>query len=90
MHTGLPPPALRRENERSLDKKLMGTTVPGRRTVTDDYFQLVREFPVRPIRGRAEYETAGRMLNRLLGRPDGKLTSGARLPRCPGPAGCGL
>jgi antitoxin component HigA of HigAB toxin-antitoxin module len=48
------------------------------RAIADDYFQLVREFPLRPIRGRTEYELAGRMLNRLLGRPDGKLTSGER------------
>jgi antitoxin component HigA of HigAB toxin-antitoxin module len=48
------------------------------RTTTDDYFQLVHEFPLRPIRGRAEYELAGRMLNRLLGRPNGKLTRGER------------
>jgi antitoxin component HigA of HigAB toxin-antitoxin module len=55
----------------------MSATIKTRIT-TDDYFQLVRAFPLRPIRGRAEYEVAGRILNRLLGRPDGKLTSGER------------
>jgi antitoxin component HigA of HigAB toxin-antitoxin module len=48
------------------------------RAVTDDYFQLVRVFPLRPIRSRMEYEAAGKMLNRLLGRPGGKLTAGER------------
>jgi len=48
------------------------------RTITDDYFKLVRAFPLRPIRDEAEYEVAGKMLNRLLGRPDGKLTDGER------------
>ena len=48
------------------------------RKVEDDYFELVRAFPLRPIRGNAEYEQAGKVLNRLLGRPDGKLTDGER------------
>ena len=48
------------------------------RRVEDDYFELVRAFPLRPIRGNAEYEQAGKVLNRLLGRPDGKLTDGER------------
>src|SRR5262245_40361431 len=48
------------------------------RAVGDDYYKLVRAFPLRPIRNRAEYEQAGNVLNRLLGRPDGKLTEGER------------
>ena len=30
------------------------------------------------MHGEEEYEQAGKMLNRLLGRPDGKLTAGER------------
>jgi HTH-type transcriptional regulator / antitoxin HigA len=48
------------------------------RAITDDYFKLVRAFPLRPIRSSDEYEQAGKALNRLLGRPDGKLTEGER------------
>jgi HTH-type transcriptional regulator / antitoxin HigA len=44
----------------------------------DDYFDLVRAFPLRPIRGEGEHEQAGKVLNRLLGRPSGRLTSGER------------
>jgi hypothetical protein len=53
----------------------MNATSKGR-TETEDYFQLVRAFPLRPIRNRAQYESAGRLLNRLLGRPTGRLTVG--------------
>jgi antitoxin component HigA of HigAB toxin-antitoxin module len=48
------------------------------RKVADEYFELVRAFPLRPIRDADEYEQAGKALNRLLGRPDGKLTDGER------------
>ena len=54
------------------------STMTKSRRVEDDYFELVRAFPLRPIRGNAEYEQAGKVLNRLLGRPDGKLTDGER------------
>lgn len=54
------------------------STMSKGRAVTDDYFKLVRTFPLRPIRGHAEYDEAGKALNRLLGRPDGKLTPGER------------
>src|ERR1700674_3966003 len=48
------------------------------RAVGDVYLNLVRTFPLRPIRDAAEYEQAGKILNRLLGRPDGKLAAGER------------
>lgn len=48
------------------------------RAVRDDYLQLVQSFPLRPIRSAKEYELAGRVLNRLLGRPGGKFTVGER------------
>lgn len=51
-------------------------SISSRRAVTDDYFKLVRAFPLRPVRGEVEYEQAGKVLNRLLGRADGKLTAG--------------
>jgi HTH-type transcriptional regulator / antitoxin HigA len=46
--------------------------------VGDDYMKLVRAFPLRPIRTVAEHEAAGRILNRLMGRPGGQLTAGER------------
>lgn len=54
------------------------TTLSHGRAVADDYFKLVRAFPLRPIRDDSEYELAGKTLNRLLGRPDGNLTDGER------------
>jgi len=45
---------------------------------TDDYFRLVRAFPLRAIRNQPDYDEAGRILNRLLGRPGGELTDGER------------
>jgi HTH-type transcriptional regulator / antitoxin HigA len=53
----------------------MSTTMRSR-AVTDDYFKRVRAFPLRPIRSQYEYDQAGKILNRLLGRPDGKLAGG--------------
>lgn len=49
-----------------------------RKSVTDDYFELVKTFPLRPIRNATDYEEAGKVLNRLLGRPGGRLTAGER------------
>jgi hypothetical protein len=40
------------------------------RAIADDYFKLVRAFPLRPIRNQDEYDEAGKVLNRLLGRVD--------------------
>jgi len=52
------------------------TKQPRGRVVGDVYLKLVRTFPLRPIRDGAEYEEAGRILNRLLGRPGRKLAAG--------------
>lgn len=49
-----------------------------KRAAGDDYFELVKTFPLRPIRKATDYEEAGRVLNRLLGRPNGRLTAGER------------
>jgi HTH-type transcriptional regulator / antitoxin HigA len=54
------------------------STTSKARAVADDYFKLVRAFPLRPIRSQTEYDQAGTVLNRLLGRRDGKLTPGER------------
>lgn len=57
---------------------ILTTKVSKSRPASDDYFKLVRAFPLRPIRDAGEYEQAGKVLNRLLGRPGGELTSGER------------
>lgn len=44
--------------------------------IEDDYLELVREFPLRPIRSKAELNLAIAILDRLVGRDD--LTPGQR------------
>lgn len=61
----------------TISKGRAASTSSGR-AVRDDYFKLVRAFPLRLIGGEVEYQQAGRVLNRLLGRPNGKLTAGER------------
>ena len=56
----------------------MSTAISRCRATPDDYLKLVRTFPLRPIRNADEYELAGKVLNRLLGRPGGKLSEGER------------
>jgi HTH-type transcriptional regulator / antitoxin HigA len=48
-----------------------GTTSPA---VGDDYLDLVKQFPLRPIRSQTEMKQAGDILDRLVGRDD--LTPG--------------
>ena len=43
---------------------------------SDDYLELVRRFPLRPIRSEAEMHEAGELLDRYVGRDD--LTPGQR------------
>jgi antitoxin component HigA of HigAB toxin-antitoxin module len=45
---------------------------------TDVYLELVKAFPLKVLRAPAEYEEAVKVLSRLLGRPDGKLSAGER------------
>lgn len=45
-------------------------------TVGDDYLDLIKEFPLRPIRSKEEFSAAGAILDRLIGRED--LTPGQR------------
>jgi hypothetical protein len=51
-------------------------TIP--HTASDDYLDLVRAFPLRAIRSDADFAEAKRILARLLGRPDGRLSPGQR------------
>jgi HTH-type transcriptional regulator / antitoxin HigA len=44
--------------------------------VSDDYLDLVRKFPLRPLRLKNEHAAAKQMLDHLVGRPD--LTPGQR------------
>jgi len=44
--------------------------------VADDYLELVRRFPLRPIRGQADYDQAVEILKSLVGRADDGLTIG--------------
>jgi HTH-type transcriptional regulator/antitoxin HigA len=43
---------------------------------TGSYLALVREFPLRPIRGKKEYEQAAAVLDALAVRPEGTLDAG--------------
>jgi HTH-type transcriptional regulator / antitoxin HigA len=47
-----------------------------RERVADDYLELVRRFPLRPIRTRAVYDCAGKILEDLVGRADAGLSPG--------------
>jgi HTH-type transcriptional regulator / antitoxin HigA len=42
----------------------------------DDYLNLVRQFPLRPIRSVAQYTAAAAILDRLAVREEGSLTEG--------------
>ena len=47
--------------------------------VADDYLDLVRRFPLRPIRGESDYDHAIEMLKDVIGRADDPgLTPGER------------
>lgn len=52
------------------------TTIKRSKVVVDDYLELVRRFPLRPIRTPAEHHHAGRVLADLIGRADAGLTRG--------------
>ncbi|MCC7349710.1 MAG: hypothetical protein IT446_04000 [Phycisphaerales bacterium] len=43
---------------------------------TDDYLDLVRRFPLRPIRNEADYDTAIEILKSLVSRADEELSHG--------------
>jgi len=47
-----------------------------KKTVADSYLELIRQFPLRPIRSEGELDDAIRLINLLLDK--GRLDSGAR------------
>jgi HTH-type transcriptional regulator/antitoxin HigA len=53
-----------------------GSSKPLRIAVTDDYLELVKRFPLRPLRSDADLKSAGRVLDELVGRAD--LSRGER------------
>ncbi len=44
--------------------------------VGDDYLDLIREFPLRPLRSAREHKAAAAILDRLAVRPEGSLSPG--------------
>jgi len=52
------------------------TPLASRKGVADDYLDLVKEFPLRPLRDARDFKSAGEILDRLIGRDD--LTTGQR------------
>jgi HTH-type transcriptional regulator / antitoxin HigA len=45
---------------------------------SDDYLDLIRQFPLRKLRGDADHSDAVRMLGRLIGRKEPRLSVGER------------
>lgn len=43
---------------------------------SDDYFDLIRNFPIVPIRSKKQFEAASRILDQLLKIPEDSLTKG--------------
>jgi HTH-type transcriptional regulator/antitoxin HigA len=56
----------------------MRITKTGRRAVTDDYLDLVRRFPLRPLRDDGEKDEAVLILSELVGGSGSRLSSGER------------
>jgi len=54
----------------------LATRETGSRKVADDYLDLVRRFPLRPLRSDREMKEAGKILDELIGRAD--LTTGQK------------
>jgi HTH-type transcriptional regulator / antitoxin HigA len=53
------------------------TNIPStKRVAADDYLELVKQHPLRPIRSRAEFLAAGEVLDAMVGRED--LSGGQR------------
>ncbi len=46
------------------------------RSGSDDYLELIKAFPLRAIRSRSEFDAAIKVLGRLLGRANSRLTGG--------------
>jgi HTH-type transcriptional regulator / antitoxin HigA len=54
----------------------MSRTSVHSRLITDQYLELVKEFPLRPIRSKSEYRDAGKIIDRLAVRDEGTLSPG--------------
>ena len=56
----------------------MKSIKPIRRAVSDDYLELVRELPLRPLRNDNEHDEAVRFLTGLVGAAHRRLSTGQR------------
>jgi HTH-type transcriptional regulator/antitoxin HigA len=54
----------------------MSRAISRSRFVADHYLRLVREFPLRPIRTKADYRLAQKVMERLAVRDEGTLDPG--------------
>jgi HTH-type transcriptional regulator/antitoxin HigA len=54
------------------------STASAHARVADDYLELVKRFPLRSLRTDDEHQKALRILTRILGRPDGRVSAGER------------
>ena len=52
------------------------STTPARISPPDDYLELIKSFPLKALRNDREYAEAVKLMTRLLGRSDGRLTTG--------------
>jgi HTH-type transcriptional regulator/antitoxin HigA len=60
--------------EGSVMKTLVRSRKSRRLRVSKDYLDLIRLFPLHPLRSRTEFKSAGKILDKLVGRDD--LTRG--------------
>jgi HTH-type transcriptional regulator / antitoxin HigA len=54
----------------------MSRATANRAAISDRYLDLVREFPLRPIRTKADYDRAGKLIDRLATQEEGSLSPG--------------
>lgn len=54
----------------------MSVTTKKRSTVSDSYLSLVRRFPLRPIRSKADYSAASKMVDKLAMQDEDELDRG--------------
>ena len=53
----------------------MSHAISERTRVSDRYLELIREFPLRPIRTKADYRRAGKAVDRLAVQAEGSLSA---------------
>lgn len=54
----------------------MSRATANRAAISDRYLEMVREFPLRPIRTKADYGRAGKLIDRLATQEEGSLAPG--------------